>query len=391
LKELRSATPGLGAGAVSSFIKESATMNLSQAQALLAAAAKHYPEKTVFDIGARGHFENPTTELLAFFFDPEQVHDLGDCFLHGLLDCLPGGETLPARLIHQPCREVPTTASDGSVKFMDLVLHGEGWGVLLENKIYSPLDNPLATYEAHFNKLCKLNGWQLDDKLLLPPVLLSPLGSIQSTGWTSLAYAPLVAAIRKRLQGHDAPASGKWRILANEFLLHLENLAGRREMDDETFDFAIKRLVPHMRELNTLHEQAIKALDARIVQKLQEHLPDCEPDHQWDDWPDGPALRYSHHGWNGDTVSEVVLYLSIQKERLLPLVRVYLVRMTDALEQQVRKQFGWTPPRYVEKRTDGTLWFEWSLGEFEEQTVVGAIAEKMKAAMEFEDLRGART
>lgn len=38
-------------------------------------------ELTLFDVGTRGHFENPTTELLSFFLDSTKPHDLEDSFL----------------------------------------------------------------------------------------------------------------------------------------------------------------------------------------------------------------------------------------------------------------------------------------------------------------------
>ena len=41
-------------------------------------------ELTLFDVGARGHFENPTTELLSFFLDTTKAHNLGDCFFKGI-------------------------------------------------------------------------------------------------------------------------------------------------------------------------------------------------------------------------------------------------------------------------------------------------------------------
>jgi len=92
-------------------------MNLSQAQVLIAAAKNHLlpePEKTFFDVGARGHYENPTTDLLAFFIDPDEEHGLGDCFLRALLECVGGNRLCPeltSNLTQEPQREV--SAADG--------------------------------------------------------------------------------------------------------------------------------------------------------------------------------------------------------------------------------------------------------------------------------------
>ena len=41
-------------------------------------------EKTIFSIGGRGHYENPTSDILAFYLDPEAEHQLGSLVLDSL-------------------------------------------------------------------------------------------------------------------------------------------------------------------------------------------------------------------------------------------------------------------------------------------------------------------
>ena len=57
---------------------------------LLQAAKYHQPprEKTFFDTAIRKHYENPTTELLSFFLNPENEHGLGSVFFDGLTDAI---------------------------------------------------------------------------------------------------------------------------------------------------------------------------------------------------------------------------------------------------------------------------------------------------------------
>lgn len=43
-------------------------------------------EKTFFDTVIRNHYENPTTELLEFFLNPQESHELGDIFWKGFSD-----------------------------------------------------------------------------------------------------------------------------------------------------------------------------------------------------------------------------------------------------------------------------------------------------------------
>lgn len=46
------------------------------------------PETTIFSIGGRGYYENPTTDMLAFFFDPSAPHNFGEAIIQVFFDCL---------------------------------------------------------------------------------------------------------------------------------------------------------------------------------------------------------------------------------------------------------------------------------------------------------------
>ena len=45
-------------------------------------------EKTIFSIGGRGHYENPTSDILAFYLDHEAEHQLGSLVLDSLFSAL---------------------------------------------------------------------------------------------------------------------------------------------------------------------------------------------------------------------------------------------------------------------------------------------------------------
>ena len=46
-------------------------------------------EPTLFSLGGRGHYENATSDLLAFFLRADGERGLGPAF-HSFLECLPG-------------------------------------------------------------------------------------------------------------------------------------------------------------------------------------------------------------------------------------------------------------------------------------------------------------
>lgn len=150
-------------------------MELEDARTLLAKAAYYRQpdyEPSIFALGGRGYFENPTTDLLAFFLDPSQVHGKGDCFLQALLNCLPDVNELQTTLRAPPQREVSTQNGNR----IDLLLLGDDWDLLLENKILHSQINPFSDYEEYADGL-------KDDKCRRRLcVVLSPPRSLPRSG-----------------------------------------------------------------------------------------------------------------------------------------------------------------------------------------------------------------
>jgi len=353
-------------------------MHLPQAEVLLADAKKYFQperEKSIFDVGARGHYENPTTDLLAFFLNPEEEHGLGDCFLRALLDCV-GGKDQPARLIQEPQREV--SAKDG--KRMDLLLHGEDWGLLLENKIFSGQYNPFSEYEDYFDALCQERNWQHPMR-----VILSPSGESQPK-WTGLRYETFIAAVHNQLEQRDAQFFGKWLILAKDFLLHLKNLTTEHEMDSNAVGFVFKHL-PEIRELKNLHDQAIIALDKKILENLEKSIPEYSPYPWKTTWSGDPILRYGCNNFGDDCWSNVTLCLHTKANCLEFLLRVYLVNVDGVMKKKGNAMFAVSACAQKSWKEKDTLVFEWKYEEFCEEILIDSVVEKMKILMRFERWR----
>src|SRR6266446_1853737 len=95
---------------------------------------KPHREKNIFSIGGRGYYENPTSDLLGFYLDPTEEHGLGDLVLSCLIESLPDPKPSLLGLEEAPEREYVTQA----VNRIDLILHGSGWVIALENKLVAP-------------------------------------------------------------------------------------------------------------------------------------------------------------------------------------------------------------------------------------------------------------
>jgi len=352
-------------------------MNIQEAENLLKQAAEYNPprrEKSIFDMGGRGYYENPTTDLLAFFLYPKQDHGLGNVFLRALLNCLSTGAALTADLRQPPQREVRTAKGNR----MDLILQGVGWDMLLENKVLSPVDNPIDDYENTFN--CRYKN----DARKAFYVLLSPLGDIPDKGWTGVerwtgvAYASLIDNVQRQLESHPSPSTNKWWVLACEFLLHLKNTTKGYNMDGKAFDFVFEHL-PQIRDLTCLHDQAIDALDANIIKNLEQAILGYNPYKRRHSWKNGTALRYACNDWN--TWSDVVVYLEVDAGRLQPSLWVYLCDVNEDLKHQGHKIFGSSD---MVDHEESILGLGWYLGKFDQQTIIDAVLGKMQLLMAFE-------
>ena len=350
-------------------------MNISDATDLLTRASKFYqPERepTIFDVGARGYFENPTSDLLAFFLDPSQDHGLGDMFLRAFLDCLPGGDELSSALREKPRREVSTTKG----KRIDLVLLGDGWDVVAELKIFHFQVNPFEEYERYAERYVK----SADRRLIY--LVLSPKGTAVRPGWLGLSYPTFIdaaeAQLAKQMVSHPL---NKWQVIARELLLHLRNITLEQDMDAEAVNFVFE----HMHEINKLtamKDRAIDALDKKILALLSLEVPGYERYTRRHTWKNGPALRYASNQW--ESWSDVVVYLSGAATTMQPSVRIYLCGMTSALEPAARELFTSPGVKIWQKQSGSVLAFGWSFDCFDERMVLDAVVEKMRLLMEFE-------
>lgn len=263
-------------------------------------------EPTIFSIGSKGYYENPTTDILAFFFDSNGQHQLGDTALRALLSCLrlPEKDRLDSSLIETPEREVKTKSG----KRIDLLLEGNDWVMVLENKIYHQQNNPFDDYERFIHE--KQNQTRFHDKRKIF-VVLSPTGEVVPNGWYGISYSDLIVALKTELadQFLSQPIN-KWTLLLREFILHLESLMSQPSVNQQTLDFVLNNLSA-IKEIQETKQQAVneyhQCLQIAIQSKLGKDI--VIRLHHWNGYP---ALRFGLSSWK-DTESDVILFLSGDK------------------------------------------------------------------------------
>ena len=246
-------------------------------------------EKNIFSIGGRGHYENPISDLLVFFLDTREVHGLGNLLIRSINEAagLPSNDI---DLITSPQREIQTVDE----KRIDILIEGENYVTIIENKIRHWAANPFDSYNAYLNQKYKAKRHNR--------VLLSVRKETPPQGWISLTYKSLLTRIRENLGDYviKNPYS-KWLILFREFILNIEQECEPDPMTNERFEFAYK----NYQAIYELQKIAIGYIDELLKRCLDAIRLDTDPEEsvvfgKKEDWSiEGTALRLYRNNWGG--------------------------------------------------------------------------------------------
>lgn len=256
------------------------------------------PEVTLLSIGGKGYYEKPTTDVLAFFCDSSGSHGLGNLVINALFNSLFGQPDFhDFTVISEPQREVRTP--DG--KWIDLLLEGNDWVMLIENKIFHHQNNPFIAYENYIKEHKRFAEKQ--------PVfvVLSPTGDAPD-GWQGLSYKSLLESMKNELaQAFINQPLNKWLVLLRDFILHLEGIMSNPATPEETLDFVLTHL-DEIRQAQEMKDQAVADFQREICKYLEENFPDKEVGYKTSNWSGFPVLRFYFEDW--ESASDVVLFLN---------------------------------------------------------------------------------
>lgn len=214
-------------------------------------------EPTLFAVGGRGYFENPASDLLAFFLKPDEQHGLKDLFLSTFLECIGVDHKKLDMSDIGVQREVPTKNGNK----IDLQILGRDWCLLIENKIRHWDANPFSDYEAHAKPLREMTVFSI----------LSPDGH-ETNGWTGVSYPAYCKALGVKMPKIDSsPSLSKWHLFANEFILHMKNELDNPSMTNEQATF-VEKYAKEFMQAQKLLKQYPNYLRDILKEKVEEKL-----------------------------------------------------------------------------------------------------------------------
>jgi hypothetical protein len=314
--------------------------NLTELGAFLKEVAKHAPrpkERTLFSLGGREHYENPASDLLAFFLSPGEAHGFKALFLQTFLECM---QLEPADFdfTDVTVNREEQTHEGGRI---DLVLRGLGWILLIENKIYHEQVNPFASYEAYGRS-------RLDGKTPLMAIL-SPEGKSVDPKWKAVSYKDYCAALRNRFAiALFEQAYSKWVVFAREFVLHLENELYQPLMKNEQAEFAEQHW-DQIEQVTKMASEYRVYLAGLLKGELAASLPGgtfSTADHGW-------AIRCYEKAWGRSNLAFFSWPSDVGRKFY---VSVYLVDITR--EQETLAQIRFQGSHKLVSWREGK-WFGW--------------------------------
>jgi len=107
--------------------------------------SKKERRRSFFEIGGIAHKENIISNYLAYYFDQNEYHHLDNLFLRSLLEVIGHKDKDSYSELVEVKREVKTEDN----KRIDILIILDDKVVIIENKIYHKLVNPLSSYTKY--------------------------------------------------------------------------------------------------------------------------------------------------------------------------------------------------------------------------------------------------
>lgn len=342
---------------------------------LLQAQQYRKPERemTIFDTALNNHHENPITELLAFFLNPNHKHRLDDCFYQGFITALKQYEQYQDFEFGE-FKQLSTQQVTDQGKFIDLWIETDTVLIIVEVKVYHHQNNPFKEYEAWGNKRIEQQKRQNQEKRLIT-IVLCPNGKCTIKNWLGLSYTQLTTSIKQHVSQYAFDQTlNKWAVFARDFLLHLESFNHLLDIDMSRLNFVIDN-IDKIQELIDLKQGVFQDIVRHIDTKLQIALGEnYRPEVKENTWKNNPAFLFTGQNWKDASYS--ILYLRLNKNPMSCSVRMYVQNASIDIRRQIKILLEESDYPFPTQRDEnnGKRWcLIWNYSEFNLDTITDHI------------------
>lgn len=331
-------------------------------------------EMTIFDTALKNHHENPITELLAFFLNPNDKHQLGDCFYQGFITALKKYKQYQDFEFGE-FKQLSTQQVTDQGKFIDLWMETDTALIIVEVKVYHHQNNPFKEYEAWANKKIEYQNRQDQEKRLIT-IVLCPNGKCAIEGWLGLSYTQLTTSIRQHVSQYAFNQTlNKWVVFARDFLLHLDSFNHLSDIDMNRLNFVVDNMYK-IQELIDLKQSVFKEVIDHINKELQiklgeKYLPEVK-DSTWA--KNDPVFLFRGRNWKDASYS--ILHLRINDNPMSCSVRMHIQNPTIEIREQIKSLLEESKYLLTNEKDEqnGKRWcLQWNFPEFDLDKVTSHI------------------
>lgn len=189
--------------------------------------------RSFLEIAGFPNYENVISNVLAYFFDCSEVHNLRDLLVKSVLAQAGQAVELVRETVVE--REVYTE----NKKRIDLVIQTEKHLIVIENKIFAQLYNDLGEYAGYADALAK----ELDRtpvKIILSPFPVAVSAGMKQHQFVAITYAGFFAEIRSQLGHYIKNVHLDSLAILRDFMSGIEKIYTHAMQNKALYDFFTK-------------------------------------------------------------------------------------------------------------------------------------------------------
>ncbi len=168
-----------------------------------------------FSVSGYPHYENVASNILQFFFDSRAGHGMKDLWLSSLLECYK--EKKEIRIDDAEVISIEREYLCEEQKRIDLLIETTQHIIVIENKIYATLDNPLEIYHRAVERM--------NEEKILVEIVLSMREEQDQKGFINIRYDDFLDRVQTKVGYYLAKVDYKWIIFMNEFIQNLRRIS----------------------------------------------------------------------------------------------------------------------------------------------------------------------
>ncbi len=219
---------------------------------------------TFLEIAKCPHLENVWSNILAFFCNPNNEHNLFDLILNSVFETAGNKVTINNFKKIRVRTEYPTDLGNR----IDIVVFAENFILGIENKVDAGLYNDLQDYSNTIEGLAK------PQSLPTYKIVLSKNRTSTTNGFTNVIYSDLIRNIKKNIGDFTAYSDTKYLIFLLDFIKNIENNINSQSMADnlEVINFfhnnidKVNRLLEYHNKFNSDLIQKLNSIHSNVKQ-----------------------------------------------------------------------------------------------------------------------------